>query len=102
MVQLYARICIMAFTFCSFNVFSQQTSIQVWQSMAKSANLSFEKIYQTCPHFPRYEVYGSNEQFTSAIQLWKGKYATEEKQFWNLPEVKKINIYLKMANNCLF
>lgn len=82
---------LLAFLCFSNSLFAQQTSIQSWRSMMESCQLGFEKIYTACPHFPKIETYSNDAAFVAALAKWQEEYANEEKQFWNLQEIKRGN-----------
>jgi len=91
MVRNYTRVLLLALLFCSTQLFSQQTSVQQWRSLMQACQLSFDKLYVACPHFPNIDKFKDDAAFTAALQKWQKEYATEEQAFWKIEEIKKGN-----------
>lgn len=91
MSKNYVCALLFAFVLVSTSAFSQQTSIQSWRSLMQASQVSFEKIYGACPHFPKIDNYKEDAAFIADLAKWQKQYVFEEQAFWNIAEIKKAN-----------
>ncbi|HLP51179.1 MAG TPA: hypothetical protein VK154_09875 [Chitinophagales bacterium] len=91
MAQKCMRMLLVVFMLSSIQSFAQDATMQTWRSLMQTCQLSFGKIYETCPHFPVIDNYKDDAAFIGAVTKWKAAYSAEEAAFWKLEEVQRGN-----------
>jgi hypothetical protein len=91
MVNKYVRVLVVLLLLCGTQLFAQDANRQTWRSLMQTCQVSFSKIYETCPHFPVIDNYKDDASFIAAVQKWQKEYTFEEAAFWKIEGVQKGN-----------
>ena len=70
---------------------SESNGPDKWLALVRFVDIKFEEVKNQCPHFPYYDFYTKDENFSTARLAWQNKYSKEVTAFLSLPKIKKVN-----------